>query len=189
MDKKFFGRVILLPLLTGIVIALVFSAVMNTCIDSILPFNRGTVIAMHDGSGDALDMDEGETANWHLSELNDNALIGTVGDLSLRYNADYSLMNETASVMPASAEWDKPGCLYLKILAKEALKFGDTVTVSVPFYGDRQFEFVEEYTVSGERAALSVAPAYPGSMVIYYRITNGIGLSSQYGVMIYREVA
>ena len=189
MDKKFITRVILLPLLTGLVLGGAFTVFMNSRIDEVLPFNKGAVIAMHDGSADEAETNEDVADNWHFSELDKNTPVGTVGDLSLRYDADYSLMDGTASVMPGSAEWGQPGCLYLKILAKEALYFGDNVTVSVPFYGERQFEYVKEYTVSGEQAALSAAPAYDGSMVIYYRITGGIGITSDYGVMVYREVA
>ena len=185
MDRDFIKKALLIPILTGIVIGVLFTVAFSDKINATMPFNEGAQLAVHE----QLTLGDGEAAA-SVKEAQPNTAIGaTINGKELVKDADYALLNTCVSVRTGSNEFDETGCRYLKTLNCFADDFTDTVTV-VHDSGSRQsFAFVEDYSVDSEQEALAVAPPFSSSLVIYYQDREGAGLSTAYHVMIYEEVA
>ncbi|MBQ9227236.1 MAG: hypothetical protein IJ168_00265 [Eubacterium sp.] len=185
MDFDFVKKVILLPVITGVLLSAVAVLCFSNAVNSVMPFNRDAQLANHE----ALALPQDSAAD-SIQNAADNEPIGATAEGMLMVkNADYTLMTDCISVDPSSSEWTASGCRYLKILNSRAADFGTELTVTLSDGTQKYFRFTEEYDVDNETQALAVAPFDGSSVVIYYQNTEGVGLSDNYHLMIYGEVA
>ena len=167
MRKDILQKAILLPLITALVIGAVFFVVMKGSERKLVPFSDGSVIAYHSET-------EEETA-------------GEINGIPMRYDADYASLINMAGIHSGSASFDETGCVYLQILNTNADKLGDTVTVTLPDGKSYRYTYAYELTAPDEQQALMTAPAAAKSLVVYFHPSEGVGLASQYQILVYEE--
>ena len=111
------------------------------------------------------------------------------GELKLRYNADYSLLADSASLSEKSANIGDTGCIYVELTANNVAKFitNAPVTVSTAS-GEYTYKFDKEQLVKSENEALSLSPSGRRNLIIYYRVSKGLGLTTDYYALLYKEV-
>lgn len=185
MDRDFIKKAVLIPVITGLVIGVLFAVAFGTTVNGMMPFNEGAQLAVHG----LLTVDEAPEAA-SVREAAKNSRLGiTVNGRELVKDADYTLLKDCVSVRTGSNEFTGTGCRYLKTIYGVADKFTQTLTLSHSDGTKQHFVFADKYTVSNEQEALAVAPLFDSSIVVYYQNREGAGLSSDYYVMIYEEVA
>lgn len=183
MKKDLVLKAIVLPVALAAVTGIILFFVLSSGAVKFFPANSGVNLAYYDN----LNPDD----EVH-DDLAPNVMMGTLsstGELPLRYNADYSNMLNCASLVKGSADFGKTGCNYIKVNANNVAKIStsDPLTV-ISNENEYTFEYAGEKLVNGENEALSLAPEYKTSLVIYYRVTKGTGLTNEYYALIYKGV-
>ena len=183
MRRDLVQKAVIIPVITGIILCGTFYLFLSRNISELLPFDNQTVIAYHDAESEA-SQEKTDPSVWE--ELTDNEIIGTIDDITMRYHASETAFISDASVMPVSAAFDQIGCTYIKVLNVNANDFGNIVTVNSS-YGSYEYQYVSSFTAENEQEILYTSPASKNSMIIYYRISDEAGVTSQYHAMIYEE--
>lgn len=177
-------KMVIIPVITGILLCVVsFFAVKST--DTYLPIKQGTVFAYHN--------EQPEKAS-DVKSVKANSLIGTVAfsnkKFDLVYENDYSNMKNALSMTEQSSTPDEYGCVYLKMISSNAKAVQNTKKMQLStVYGDFKYNFTEKLTVDSEYKALSYLPRASKSVVVFYQISNGVGLSSEYELFVFEEAA
>lgn len=184
MDKEFIKRGVVLPLICAALVCAVSLMIFTKNSDSLSPFAKGGVISYYDDVqplNETVSLDGAES----FDELESNSLIGTAGDVELRYDADYSALNNSASIACGSALPSQNGCMYIKTTyALSGSFYVNSFTLQTSL-GKTEYSFYDELTVSSEQEALSISPALKKSVVVYFQTSDGSGLSSDYSVYIF----
>lgn len=151
-----------------------------------IPVPQGTALAYHD------------IVDANDTEVDANCLVknDSIGELSagkvklgVRYDADYSSLLGAVSFQPCSTALDRVGSAYLKTTKENAkLIEGENKIKIESIYGSYSYELADEIEFENEFQATSYAPKLPKSLVIYYQGSNGVGLTSSYKAMIFKEV-
>lgn len=185
MDRDFIRKAVLIPVITGLVIGVLLTVVFSTRVNGVMPFSEGAQLAVHD----RLTVDE-ESEAASVNEAPKNGRVGvTINGREVVKDADYSLLKECISVQSGSNEFSGTGCRYLKTISGLAGEYNRTLTVEHDDGTQQHFYLTEEFEVNNEQEALAIAPLANSSLVVYYQNRNGAGLSSDYYVIIYEEVA
>lgn len=167
MEKDFVKKGILLPLIIAAVLCAAFFAVTNANAQRLIPVPGGITVAYHG--------------------TDENPEVGTVNGLFLLNTADYGKLGDGALLMPPSSEIDAAGCLYIRVTREQLPQIsGNTLTVTIGEQTHR-YQFAEEKTLSYENRVFAVSPRAVRSAVVYYPVTDGAGLTSQYTALVYEE--
>lgn len=187
MKKNFVYFGIVLPVVSAVIVGFIlFNAVyMNA--DKLSPLPQEIPLAYHDT------LKPDKTADGTDALFEKNEIIGTIrssDDIQLRYDADYSNLIDSASLNKKSTEIGSTGCLYIYAGIQNIAKISTDSPLTLEA-GGKEYSYVysEEKLVGSENEALSIAPEAEKSMVIYYRVSNGIGLTPDYYALIFKEVA
>ncbi len=185
MSKNFILKGIVLPICTAIAVSLAFVLFFRADGDRLVPLNNGVRLSYHD------ELNPSDEALPNEKPVK-NELLGTIscdGELKLRYNADYSLLADSASISEKSAKIGDTGCIYVELTANNVAKFitNAPVTVSTAS-GEYTYKFDREQLVKSENEALSLSPSGRRNLVIYYRVSKGLGLTTDYYALLYKEV-
>ncbi|MBQ7740815.1 MAG: hypothetical protein IJT65_06255 [Eubacterium sp.] len=186
MKKYFILKAVIFPLAAAVILGAFCFFVISSNVDSIVPYERGCEVLSFD---DTRLSDEMISADDYAGEtsLRKNDLIGSFENLDLRYNADYSVLNSSASLVDHGVLPSEDGCSYIRLGARNALEAGKTVSVE-DVLGNTKYKLEKEKTVSNENEVFSIAPSCKNSLVVYYSDADGVGLTSRFRVMIYKEV-
>lgn len=176
---------ILLPLIAGIVLAVVLCIFFNSNVERVLPVPEGTAFAFHDTLSNENNVD--------LNNLKNNDSIGYLEldetKLGIRYEADYSSLVGSVSLKKESTALDEIGCAYLKTTKENAKLIEKSKSISVDTaYGSFKYELVNELEFDNEYQATIYAPSIAKSLVVYYQNSNGAGLTSKYNALVFKEV-
>ncbi len=177
MNKSFILKGVALPLICAVLIGICFYFAVSKNAKAVSPVIADVPLAYHDelASGDKKDV---------------FATVKSEGEIQLIYDADYSSLLEYASVKPQSAELGETGCIYVNISEINMAKVSTSKPLVIEKDGrEYTYEYKSEKLVSSESDALSISPAGEKSLVVYYRVSNGIGLTSDYYALIYKEVS
>lgn len=185
--KEFIQNGIILPIVSGLLLFIAFFFLFRAEIHKIIPIPQGTQLAYYDTVND-------DTAQVDLKNPKKNDCLGTVSfgqsSLKLRYDADYSSLSDSASVMPQSAQFGDTGCIYLKTVYANAINFKQASVISVSTNeGEHYYSLVEKQSSKNEYDVLKSAPNADRSLVLYYQDSDGAGLTSKYQILIFKEVA
>ena len=188
LDKDFLKKGVILPLACAAGACVILTAGLSLNYEKLMPLSADSVISYYEDT----ELSE-ETADisqiTSFDELEANTLIGTVGDVTIRYNAEYSALKTNASVVVNSALPSETGCMYLKTTS--ALSGNFDVNSFTFTSGDTRIEYryVDEFNADNEEQVLATAPELEHAMIVYYQISNASGLSSNYRALIFEEVA
>lgn len=187
MKKEILTKGIVLPLIIGIVLAVVFFVFLSNS-DMLNLVSEGTQFAYHDAIGaDAKPVDVDR-----LSKCKPNDSLGaiTFGDdnIVVRYNADYSNTINALSFVDG-VEFGY-GVSYLEANedAARALKKARNCTYDGTF-GKHKYSYVEAREYDSRYLALMDAPSINSGIAILYRPIVDYGLTSGYTVLVFEEVA
>lgn len=185
--KEALQNAIILPIATGLILAIFLCVYFNSNFQHIIPVPQNTVLAYHD----SMIIDSSAKAEW--DELTPNASIGDIElgntTLALCYEADYFNLVGSVSVLKESTAFNEIGSAYLKTTTENAKLFQTSKDISVNSeYGSHKYKLADELEFNNEFEVKSYAPSLPKSLVVYYQGSNGAGLSSTYNAMIFEEV-
>lgn len=184
--KEFIQNGIILPIVLGLLLFIAFFFLFRAEFNKIIPISQGTQLVYYDTVNN-------DTAQVDLNNPKKNDCLGTVSfgktSLELRYDADYSSLSDSASVMPQSAQFGDTGCIYLKMVYANAINFKQASVISVSTNeGEYYYSLVEKQSLKNEYDVLKSAPDADKSLVIYYQDSDGVGLTSNYQALIFKEV-
>lgn len=175
MDKNLVFKAFIFPAIAAVVIGAALFAVLNNGINSFLPIENGSAALEFDST--SLPDDKAEE-----NKLEKNSLLGTIGNTELRYNADYSALKSSASVSPNGVLPDEKGCTYIEMGAQNALELEKVITLN-----GKRFTLEEEKTVDNINMVYATVPRAEKSLVVYYNEARGVGLTSKYKTLVYKE--
>lgn len=166
MNKEFVQKGIILPVITGIILSIVFSLFISSNIEKIMPVTNGAELAYYDAAGDEVKLGtvEGEY------------------ELPLYENADYTESVSCAELVSGSSKPGETGCMYIRLTANHSDFAGENLSVSGVDY-----KLEGEMKAENENEILSVLPKAEKSAVVYYKVSKGYGLTSEYKAFIYKE--
>lgn len=186
MKRKFIIKGIVFPLCAALFIGTVFFAGIKAFAGRLFPVPSDSEIAYHDT------LELPDKAADDLSAAKRNDIIGSIscnGELTLRLDADYSALKECASLNSCGVIPGNTGCSYIKLSANNVSKISTSNPIVITLKGmEYNYKFTGEKLVNSENEALSLQPAGKSTLVIYYRVTKGIGLTSDYYALMYKGV-
>ena len=187
------------------ILAAVITAILFICLkmnlDEFLPLYNNTQYAFHDEidkSKNSKDSQNSEQYTYKEDKNADPALftknqcIGIIragGGYPVLYDMDYSKIQSAASYNPKSVAFGQTGFAYIKVsnaVAKE-IKKSSILPVGTVF-GEKKYEFIGEYSFDSEYNVLNYAPRCEKAIVIYYHESDGVGFTSKYKAIVYKEV-
>ncbi len=184
MKKDFVLKGVVLPVVLAAVTGALLFLNLNNNAAKAFPVADGQSLAAYD------ELKPDETVNDALAP---NVFMGKLiseGELDLRYEADYSNLLSCASVCKGSAEFGRTGCIYIKLNTNNVSQISTSEPLTITdSKGEYTYEFVGEKLVSNETEALSLAPPYENSVVVFYRVTKGLGLTDDYYALTYKGVS
>lgn len=183
MKKDFILKVIVLPVILALVTGIVFFFILSERGAKLFPAANNVNLAYYDNLSPDDEVHDDLAPNVMLGSINSN------GELKLRYKADYSNLIDCASLTKGSADFGATGCNYIKINSNNVSKIStsDPLTV-IRNDGEYTYEYAGEKLVESENEALSLAPEGRSSLIVYYRVTKGTGLTDEYYALIYKGV-
>lgn len=188
MDKKEILRnATVIPIIFGIILAIALCFYLNANIEGVLPVPRNTTFAYHDSAI----VDASAKVDWENLKSNDSIGELEIGEtkLALCYEADYSNLIGSVSVAKESAALNNIGCAYLKTTMANAKLFENAKKISIDSeYGSFKYELIDKLEFKNEYQAKIYAPSAPKSLVVYYQASNGVGLTSKYNALVFKEV-
>lgn len=181
--------IIIIPIVLGIVLSVAFFLYFRSNADILLPAADGTVFAYHDEKNS----DSGIVDKSDLQELAANDNIGTLSSggtsLVIKYDADYSNLAGSVSLKDGSNAFGEIGCVYLSTYAAPAKGIDASDILSVEsIFGNFKYKYVEEYTAESEYEILTEFPDVSRGLVIYYRNSDGAGLTAEYKALVFEEM-
>ncbi|MBQ9531976.1 MAG: hypothetical protein IJR70_07880 [Eubacterium sp.] len=196
MNKEFFKKAIMMPLLAALVFAVILCVYFKLNIDKFIPMNNNVQYAyhdLHDGDGkEAEKIEYKEDENADPSSFEKNQCIGVIragSGYAIRYDMDYSKIQSSVSYLKQSVPFGKTGFTYIysgNTNAKEIAKEKNLSIGSV--FGDKNYVFREEKSFKNEFEVLKYAPECKSAVIIYYRNSVSVGFTSEYIAMVYEEV-
>lgn len=190
MKKELITKAVVIPIAFGIILLVIFILAVKPNISSALPVNSGTEFAYFDSKPE-----KGKTAELSDSsaEPSANDTIGSVNligeTIGIKYNCDYSNMAGSLSVKEGSVHFGETGCVYLQALSDSGDIINSEKDIDVEsIYGNYRYVLVDRYKADNEFKILNSSAGDGKSLVIYYQISDGKGLSSDYRVLVYEEV-
>ncbi len=188
--KALIIKAVVIPLAFGIVLFTAFILAVKPNIGSVLPVNEGTEFAFFDSKPENSKITE---LDGKKNEPGANDTIGCVkliGEtISIKYNCDYSNMAGSLSMQKGNAHFGETGCVYLSTLSNSGEILNGEKDIDIEsIYGNYRYVLVDSYTADNEFKILNTSSGTGKSLVIYYQISDGKGLSSEYRVLVYEEV-
>lgn len=191
MDKNFLKKAIILPSVITVVLAIAVFAVLKANVDFYIPVNNGTKFAYHENPVSSVEFEK-KDGEADLAVLKKNECIGTVKtDVSfpVRYNSDYVNLSSSLSFVPQSAPFGETGFTYLKASNVNAKKVKASKTITIEsIFGKHTYRYDKEQSFKNEYRVLTYAPDAGSAVIIYYQNANGVGFSSDYKALIFKEV-
>lgn len=180
--------IIIIPIVLGIVFGIAFFLFFRGNADVLLPIHEGTVFAYHDEQSSSNDIVDKSA----MQELKSNDNIGTMmsGDISLiiKYDSDYSNLLNSVSLEKGSNAFGDTGCAYLNVYAANIDDIDKNETLSVEsIFGNYKYRYVRELTADSEYGILTYSPNMSKGLIIYYQLSDGAGLSSEYKALVFEE--
>lgn len=185
--KEILQNALILPLVFGIVVAIIFCIFMNFRIDRLLPVPNDTVFAYHDSVEE-----NAEKPNIDALTVNDNIGSITFGktSLAIRYQADYSNLVGSISMLENSKALNETGFAYFKATSSNAREIKKAEAINInSIYGEFNYSLVDEKSFDNEYQATIYAPKMKKGLVIIYQASDGYGLTSKYNALIFEEVS
>lgn len=188
--RELITKAVVIPITFGIVLFVVFILAVKPNISAVLPVKEGTAFAFFDS----------KPGNDKMTELDDNRTEPNVNDtigyvkligetIRIKYNCDYSNMIGSLSMQEDSAHFGETGCVYLNALSNSGEIINGEKDIDIEsIYGNYRYVLVDKYTADNEFKILNTSSSGGKSLVIYYQISDGKGLSSDYRVLVYEEV-
>lgn len=195
MEKKEFLRVaIILPICLGLILSIVFFAFFKINSDLLKPVSDGTVFSYHNEQVQAKDEVVKPKNDFELSDFNKNDNLGTItfgtSAVTIRYDADYSNLVSSVSLMPQSNKPGDVGCAYIYAFENNITSSYNKEAVIIDgVFGSHMFKVIDEFDAKSEDDVLKYAPDESRALVVYYQATGGSGLTSKYKAIVYGEVA
>lgn len=191
MDKNFIKRAIMLPAIITIILAIVMFAFLKVNTDFYIPVNNGIEFAYHEKFVKSVEFEQ-KDSEVDLSTLKKNDCIGAVKTdygFSIRYDSDYVNLKTSLSFVPNSTPFGETGFTYLKASNANAKKLKAAKTVTIEsIYGKHTYRYDKERSFKNEYKVLTYAPNTSSAVIIYYRDSNGIGFTSDYKALVFKEV-
>ncbi|MCR5208309.1 MAG: hypothetical protein K6C14_07545 [Eubacterium sp.] len=185
MNRKFILKVIALPLVAAVLSGMFLFLLTDRNTKNLFPVKDGTVIAYYDNlkpSGEFVP----------VGEATKNCTIGVISgekDIPLLYDADYSNILYSASLRPEGCFPGETGCAYIKLQSGNITAFGTSKPVVIATSdSETSYTYTGEKLCKSEEEALSLLPKEKSSLVVYYRVSRGIGITTDYYALIYKEV-
>lgn len=187
MKKEILQKGIILPLIIGIVLAIVFSVfLLNSNLFGVV--SDGTVVAYHDNSnanGDIVKVDSIKYCK--ANDVLGNFTFGSE-ELLVRYNADYA--NTISCVSFVDGAEIGSGVSYFTINQDDAkaLKSAKRIGYEGTF-GKSEYTYSTTKTYASLFAAKNDLTQIDKGLVFLYQAQSGNGLTSDYTALIFEEVA
>lgn len=190
MKKELITKAVVIPIAFGIVLFILFILAVKPNISAVFPVNEGTAFAFFDSKSE----------NNKMTELDDNNTKPNVNDtigyvkligktIGIKYNCDYSNRIGSLSMQEGSVHFGETGCVYLNALSDSGEIINDEKDIDIEsIYGNYRYILVDKYTVDNAFKVLNTSSNGGKSLVIYYQLSDGKGLSSDYRVLVYEEV-
>lgn len=187
MNKKdILQNAVIIPIVAGLVLAIAFFIYLNANSGKMLLLPSDTVLAYHDRLGNDRINDDAEKleANDAIGE----ALIGNQR-INLRYNADYSNLAGSLSMVDGGDSLNNVGCTYFEATNANLSRIKENGSLEIKSdLGDYRFRIIDEVIADSEYEVLEIAPDMPKSIVVYCQQSNGVGLTSKYRALVLEEV-
>lgn len=184
--KEILQNALILPLVFGVAFAIAFCVFMGFNIDGLLPVPNDTVFAYHD-------VIEENDEKPKLDNLTKNDNIGAISfgntGLTLRYEANYSSLVGSVSMVDGSKPLDEIGATYLEATsgnAKEIEKAGRMKINSL--YGDFEYRLADKKSFNNRLDVIGYSPRMSKCVIVFYQNSNGNGLTSEYNALVFEEV-
>lgn len=187
MKKEILTKGVLLPLIIGIVLAVVFFVFLSNT-NALKPVSDGTVFAYRDEIG----ADSAIVEVDKLSSCKANDCIGSFNasgeDIIVRYNADYSNMMNALSFVDG-VEFGN-GVAYLKAneSVADSMKNAKKCIYSGTF-GTHTYVYSQTKEYDSEHLALMDAQSISSGVIVLYQPVEKYGLTSSFNAVIFEEVA
>ncbi len=211
MDKEFFKRAVMMPLCAGLIFAVVLSIYLKVNVDSYIPLENNVQYAYHDENILKEDVNEfdgkasnnkrefvtekieyTENKNADPSTFEKNQCVGVIragAGYGIRYDMDYSKIQNSVSYLPQSVPFGQTGFTYLYSGNKVAEEIAKEKNLSIgSIYGEKHYVFKSEESFKNEYGVLNYAPKCKSAVIIYYRESVSSGFTSNYIAMVYEEV-
>lgn len=187
MNKKdILQNAVIIPIAAGLVLAVAFFLYLNANSSHMLLLPKDTILAYHDSIGN-----EGINDDAEKLEINDafgEVLIGKQS-LTLRYNADYSNLAGSLSMVEGSDLLDSVGCTYFEATNANLSRIKDNGSLEIKGdLGNYRFRIIDEVIADSEYEVLAISPDMPKSIVVFCQQSNGVGLTSKYKALVLEEV-
>ena len=201
MNRDFLKKALTIPMILAVVLAAVLFICLKVNLDEFLPLYNNTQYAFHDEIDESKDKKDPEDSEQYTYEEDKNAdpalfeknqCIGVIRagkGYPILYDMDYSKIQSAASYNPQSVPFGETGFAYINVssvVAKEIKKASILPVGSV--FGEKKYEFIGEYSFGSEYNVLNYAPRSESAIVIYYHDSNGVGFTSKYKALVYKEV-
>ena len=190
MNKEFFKRVLTLPIIIGIILAVVLIIALKMNADWFIPYFDNNQYAYHDTLAEDMELKEDKNADPSTFEKNQCIGILRAGEgYPIRYDMDYSNIQTSVSFLPQSVAFGKIGVTYIyagNSNAKEIKKESSFNISSV--FGEKRYRFKNEKSFNSEYSVLNYAPDCSSSVVIYYNDSDNVGFNSKFVALVYEEV-
>lgn len=180
MKKDFRNAAIILPAILTVILFIAFFVCMSV-MDNCIPFSDGETVAYFD------------SAVSDKEAYSDNSLCGSIScekaETDIIYNADYSNMNGSASLIPDGARPGETGCVYIKMLPSDIKPFakassGKSVTVNAQ-NKKYIYTYAYKFTSKSEYKITSENPDVSKAMIIYSLTPKGAGISDDYTAYVF----
>ena len=197
MNSLFLKKVLTVPVCMALVLGIALFAYLKLNIDSFIPLFNNTQYAYHDSAIDkeeenVQEMEFETDKNADPSTFEKNQCIGVIraGEgYAIRYDMDYSRIQDSVSYLPQSVPFGETGFTYLyagNFNAKDIAK-DKSLTISSVF-GEKRYVFKNRKSFTAEFDTLNYAPDCESAVIIYYRDSKNAGFTSKYIALVYEEV-
>lgn len=176
-------KMVVIPVVMGVILCIVsFFALRST--DAYLPIGQGTVLAYHNSLPHKAD---------DVKSIKENSIIGSIElskkQFNLVFENDYSNMKDSFSMLKGSNSPNEYGCVYVKTISSNADAVSKSSKMSLKtLYGNFNYKLADSFTENSEYKIMSYSPRAKKSVIVFYQMSNGTGISSDYEVYVFEEV-
>ena len=182
MNKDFLKRGILLPLIFAAALCVFATVGVAKYSEAVAPFENGAEIMLFDSEKEMDSKSEAPKSGDVIGSIKSK------GEMKVVYDGGYSLLTDGCLLSDRGAMFGKTGTAYVEIINRNADKFANEMTYSGAL-GTFNYKKTDEKTLANENEVFLTAPRAEKSVVVYFRERGKIGLSQNYRIIVYEEVA
>lgn len=194
--KRFVKRGIIIPIIIAVVITILFFAVYNALVHSVLFKEREFSLADYSyseiGEADTYISGNSEIRKSELPCVSSNTVIGNAAvngqAMPVIFDGNEVNSNQSLSLQKDGSMIGEAGCAFLSCNKKDSmavkmLSEGDIVGIDT-YYGSYEYKIVSKKTVNSDIELRKTADEFGRSIAIYTDGCAGIGISDTYYVVV-----